>query len=392
MRHRRGGMPRRLGLVLSLVAVAALAITSATAARVDTDVSGSAPTFFTTTNDKVTICHGAGQDGTTKFVTLTISVNAVYGNGGHFYENGTPQAGHEQDYFGACITPPSDDVCPNIEGDQHSIPDGMVKDAHGNCVTPPPPPPPSSDEHMDVQVVKAATPQVQLVNGQADVAYTVRVRNDGPNQAHNVVLKDAAPSGVTFLAVTQQPVGGSCTVTAALLDCTLGTLGPGVERVIGVSARVTQTGTYVNCAMATGDGKDTNGGNNRACASTLVTAPVTPPAPTPKPKPTKPKPQPKPAPNLCRVLKVTPGMVKANGSQTLVIAKVTKSKTPVSGVAVRFTGIGLNKVVKTDKQGVARIGVAPSKAGIMLVRITNVKACNSARIGVVGVFEPPVTG
>src|SRR4029078_5552327 len=110
------------------------------------------------------------------------------------------------------------------------------------------------------------------------------------------------------------------------------------------------------------------------------------------PSQTRPKPQPKPAPNLCRVLKVTPGMVKANGSQTLVIAKVTKSKTPVSGVAVRSTGIGLNKVVKTDKQGVARIGVAPSKAGIMLVRITNVKACNSARIGVVGVFEPPVTG
>ena len=187
--------------------------------------------------------------------------------------------------------------------------------------------------------------------------------------------------------------GGGCSITGGvLLQCSLGTLGPGVERVIGVSARVTQTGTYVNCAMATGDGKDTNGGNNRACASTLVTAPVTPPAATPKPKPTKPTPKPKPAPNLCRVLKVTPGMVKANGSKTLVVAKVTKSKTPVSGVAVRFTGIGLNKVVKTDKQGVARIGVTPSKAGIMLVRITNVKACNSARIGVVGVFEPPVTG
>ena len=252
---------------------------------------------------------------------------------------------------------------------------------------------PPTDEFMDVQVAKDATPQVQLVNGQASVSYTVRVKNNGPNQAHNVTVADAAPSGVTFVAVTQPPAGGGCSITGGvLLQCSLGTLGPGVERVIGVSARVTQTGTYVNCAMATGDGKDTNGGNNRACASTLVTAPVTPPAATPKPKPTKPTPKPKPAPNLCRVLKVTPGMVKANGSNTLVVAKVTKSKTPVSGVAVRFTGIGLNKVVKTDKQGVARIGVTPSKAGIMLVRITNVKACNSARIGVVGVFEPPVTG
>ena len=132
---------------------------------------------------------------------------------------------------------------------------------------------------MDVQVAKDATPQVQLVNGQATVSYTVRVKNNGPNQAHNVTVADAAPSGVTFLAVTQPPAGGGCSITGGvLLQCSLGTLGPGVERVIGVSARVTQTGTYVNCAMATGDGKDTNGGNNRACASTLVTAPVTPPA------------------------------------------------------------------------------------------------------------------
>ena len=86
---------------------------------------------------------------------------------------------------------------------------------------------------MDVQIVKDATPQVQLVNGQADIAYSLVV-NNGPNQAHNVVVSDAAPSGVTFLAVTTQPVDGSCTVTPALLDCSLGTLGPGVVRTIGL--------------------------------------------------------------------------------------------------------------------------------------------------------------
>ena len=68
---------------------------------------------------------------------------------------------------------------------------------------------------MDVQVLKNATPQVQLVNGQADIAYTILVRNNGPNQAHNVTVADAAPSGVTFLAVTQPPVAGNCTITAA---------------------------------------------------------------------------------------------------------------------------------------------------------------------------------
>ena len=55
--------------------------------------------------DKVTICHASGLAGTTKYETLTIGWMAVYDPAGHFYENGTPRAGHEQDYLGACKTP-----------------------------------------------------------------------------------------------------------------------------------------------------------------------------------------------------------------------------------------------------------------------------------------------
>ena len=54
-------------------------------------------------SNKVTICHAAGLDGTLKYVELTIDSHAVYKEqGGHFYENGTPRAGHEDDYFGPC--------------------------------------------------------------------------------------------------------------------------------------------------------------------------------------------------------------------------------------------------------------------------------------------------
>jgi uncharacterized repeat protein (TIGR01451 family) len=306
--------------------------------------------------------------------------------------------GMVKDEQGNCVTtpPPPTDVCPNIEGNQATVPSGLVKDVHGNCVTPTSPPPPTvkSDEFMDVRLLKDATPQVQLVDGRAEITYTLLVRNEGPNQAHDVVVTDAAPGGATFLAVTQ-PVNGSCTVTPALLECSLGTLGPGVERSIVLTARVTQAGTVVNTATATGNGKDTNGANNTDDASTLVTAPATPPtaAPTPKPKPAaKPKPKPAPQAPMCRVLKVTPGMVKANGNRQLVVARVTQSRNPVAGVAVRFTGKGTSKVVKTNARGVARFSIAPRKAGIMLVKITSAKACNSARIGVIGAFEPPVTG
>lgn len=56
--------------------------------------------------EKVTICHAAGLDGTTHYVTLTLAYPAVFGQAGHFYENGTPRAGHEDDYLGACVEEP----------------------------------------------------------------------------------------------------------------------------------------------------------------------------------------------------------------------------------------------------------------------------------------------
>src|SRR5512133_2957351 len=51
----------------------------------------------------VTLCHADGQSGTTKFSTLTIAYPAAYGQAGHFNEDGTPNAGHEDDYLGPCL-------------------------------------------------------------------------------------------------------------------------------------------------------------------------------------------------------------------------------------------------------------------------------------------------
>ena len=162
---------------------------------------------------------------------------------------------------------------------------------------------------------------------------------------------------------------------------------------IGVSARVTQTGTYVNCATVTGERRRHERGEQQgvrvdARHRTGDAAGDAADAADDQADQAE-------AEARAEALPRAQGdarLVKANGKRHLVTAKVTKSRTPVRGVAVRFKGIGLDKVVTTNDRGVARVGVTPSKAGIMLVRITNVKACNSARIGVVGVFEPPVTG
>ena len=139
----------------------------------------------------------------------------------------------------------------------------------------PPAPPPTvvTDEFMDVQVIKDATAQVQLVNGQADIAYTVRVRNNGPNQAHNVVAdgrgaeRGHVPRGDAAAGRRQLHDHGRA---AELHARDARPRGRADDRPLGTGhpdRDVCQLGDRV------GDGKDTNGANNTDDASTLVTAP-----------------------------------------------------------------------------------------------------------------------
>lgn len=99
--------------IAAFIAAMALLVTAAQAA----------PPVF------VTICHGAGLAGTTQYVTLTLPEQAVFGQAGHFNENGTPAAGHEQDYMGACVGEPSVEpsiepsVEPSVEPSIESLPD-----------------------------------------------------------------------------------------------------------------------------------------------------------------------------------------------------------------------------------------------------------------------------
>jgi hypothetical protein len=51
------------------------------------------------------------------------------------------------------------------------------------------------------------------------------------------------------------------------------------------------------------------------------------------------------------------------------------------------------KLVKTNGRGVASTSVTPARAGIVVGSVTGTKkGCNTARIGVIGALEPPVTG
>lgn len=99
----------------------------------------------------VTICHAAGlADEPANWVTLTLPEQVVYGQAGHFYENGTPQAGHEQDYLGACRieASPTPTVSPSAS------PTPTVEESISPSVSIAP----SPSSSIDVPVTKAPEP------------------------------------------------------------------------------------------------------------------------------------------------------------------------------------------------------------------------------------------
>jgi hypothetical protein len=155
-----------------------------------------------------------------------------------------------------------------------------------------------------------------------------------------------------------------------------------------VNATVNATGTKVNTATATTSTPETNTANNTASATTIVTAPAAPPV---KPKP-KPKPQPQPQPEICTTVLALPKTLKANGSTQKIVVSVKKGSKAVGGAKVKVTGAGTSKAVSTGKNGKILVTIKPNKPGIVRVEIVGTKACNTQRLGVVGVFEPPVTG
>jgi uncharacterized repeat protein (TIGR01451 family) len=232
---------------------------------------------------------------------------------------------------------------------------------------------------IDLVIVKDATSPTPL-NG--IVNYTLTVTNRGPDTATNVQVADPAPAGITYL--TASPSQGTCSLSASLVTCSLGTIAAGQTVSIAVTARATAVGSHTNTATVTGGGgKETNPADNVDSAVTVVPAPLKPPV-----KPEKPEPE------FCLALTVSPKMIKADGKADKVSVTVTAGTKRVKGVKVVVSGGGVQKTGRTNAKGVAVLKINPKKPGIITVTVleTNQKLCGPKRIGVVGVFLPPLTG
>ncbi|GIU95305.1 MAG: hypothetical protein KatS3mg012_1762 [Gaiellaceae bacterium] len=233
---------------------------------------------------------------------------------------------------------------------------------------------------IDLVVDKTASSPTPL-NG--TVNYTMTVTNKGPDTATNVQLADPAPAGITLLTATASQ--GTCTVSAALITCNLGTIAPGQTVTVNATGRATAVGTHVNTVTVSGQGgRETNPADNVDSAQTVVPRPIQPPTPE----------KPKPEPAICLTLTVTPKTITADGKPDKVRVLVTAAKKRQPGVKVVVKGAGVSKTGRTAKNGVAVLTINPKKAGLLTVTVQerNRKACGPARVGVVGVFLPPLTG
>jgi len=224
---------------------------------------------------------------------------------------------------------------------------------------------------VDLSVTKAGSPATQDL-GAGNITWTIVVTNNGPDADTGVTVADPMPAGNTF--VSASTTQGSCT-GGAILNCNLGTMAAGASVTITLVTTPSTTGAQTNTVTVAGNRPETNTTNNQATATVQVTAPFVPP------------------PVFCvAVSKVTPNQLFV-GRKTKLTIHVTKHGKAVKGIHVQIKGPKFNqRTGASNSKGVITQTVKLKKAGILVFSPIASKRCNTKRVGITGVFTPPVTG
>jgi uncharacterized repeat protein (TIGR01451 family) len=242
------------------------------------------------------------------------------------------------------------------------------------CTTPPPSGGGGAPPTIDLAITKSANPNPATVGGQ--ITWTMVVTNNGPSNATGVTVSDPLPSEVSFVSASSTQ--GSCSFASGTVTCAIGSMVNGASVTVTVVTTLNATGTLVNTATVKGDQTETNTANNVASAPDVAQAAFVPPK-----KPTL----------VCSAINASPKLLYVGRNGT-VILKVTKKGKAAGGVRVHLVGAGLNmKTGKSNSRGLIKVHVKPKKAGIVhFTAVSPQKSCRASRIGVTGVFTPPVTG
>lgn len=120
----------------------------------------------------------------------------------------------------------------------------------------------------DLEVVSKVGPAVPVVLGDP-LTYTIALRNNGPDEATNVVMNDTLPAGTGFVSADVSQ--GSCVWLGGTVACSLGSLSAGQMETVTIAMTAPGiTSTIWNTAVAGGSQADPNLSNNSKTAETRI--------------------------------------------------------------------------------------------------------------------------
>jgi uncharacterized repeat protein (TIGR01451 family) len=120
----------------------------------------------------------------------------------------------------------------------------------------------------DVAITQTDSPDPTLPG--LSVTYTLTVTNLGPNSVGGVKVEDDFPQGSVFVSVSTSQ--GTCTHTALVANCTLGTLGVSAPVTLQVTVTRSSPGSMTNTGIVSSNGADPNLGNNTSQEITTIVA------------------------------------------------------------------------------------------------------------------------
>ena len=151
---------------------------------------------------------------------------------------------------------------------------------------------------------------------------------------------------------------------------------------VTVVTTATVAGPITNTATVVGNEAEANAANNTSSATLQVNAPFTPPKAKPPVK----------HPAVCTAIVAAPHSIYV-GRNALLRLKVMQAGKGIRGIHVRIAGSTLALVTRaSNSKGIVTVRVNAKRAGIVRFAPVAHKQCKASRIGVVGVFTPPVTG
>jgi len=104
----------------------------------------------------------------------------------------------------------------------------------------------------------------------ASFDYTITVKNNGNDTAHNVVITDTLPTTLHFVSATPASCTHSGEALGGTVKCSLGDLAPGDSQTIVITVQPSEVGFVSNTAIGTTTDNDGNPNDNQSTVRTKI--------------------------------------------------------------------------------------------------------------------------